>query len=85
MLSHAAATYVANHEVQIFSSAVIATVDNQGYLDAVRLHDAGVQVQGIYDARSDAAGPSVNAAKAAGIAVRFRATVLDTRPNAEGA
>jgi sarcosine oxidase subunit alpha len=84
MLSHAAATYVAVHGVRIFRRAVVITVDNQGYRDALRLHHAGVQVQGIYDARSGAGGPSVDAAKAAGIAVRCRATVLDTASNAEG-
>ncbi len=85
MLSHAAATYVAVHGVRIFKRAVVATVDNQGYRDALRLHVAGVQVQGIYDARPGARGPSVDAARAAGIPVRFRATVLDTASNAEGA
>jgi sarcosine oxidase subunit alpha len=85
MLSHAAATYVAVHGVRIFTRAVIATVDNQGYRDALRLHVAGVQVQGIYDVRPGARGPSVAAAMAAGIPVRFRATVLDTASNAEGA
>ena len=85
MLSHAATTYVAVHGVRIFTHAVIATVDNQGYRDALRLHVAGVQVQGIYDVRSGAQGPSVDAARAAGIPVRFRATVLDTVSNAEGA
>src|SRR5688572_7915661 len=47
MLSHAAATYVGVHGVRIFSRAVVATVDNQGYRDALRLHVAGVHVQGI--------------------------------------
>lgn len=84
MLSHAAATYVAMHGVKIFKRALIATVDNQGYRDALRLHNAGVEVQGIFDARSGATGASVEAAMAAGIPVRFRATVLNTSPNAEG-
>ena len=84
MLSHAAATYVAVHGVRIFTRAVVATVDNQGYRDALRLHVAGVQVQ-IYDVRSGARGPSVDAARAAGIPIRFRATVLDTASNDEGA
>ena len=85
MLSHAAATYVAVHGVRIFKSAVVATVDNQGYRDVLRLHQAGLQVQAIYDVRPGAEGPSVEAAKAAGIPVRFRATILDTTSNAEGA
>lgn len=84
MLSHGAATYVAVHGVQIFKRAVIVTVDNQGYRDALRLFQSGVEVQGIYDARTNANGPSVNAARAAGIAIRFRTTVLDTASNAEG-
>lgn len=85
MLSHAAATYVAVHGVRTFRLAAVVTVDNQGYRDALRLHRAGVQVQGIYDARPGAGGPSVDAARAAGIPVRFRTTVLDTASNTEGA
>lgn len=85
MLSHSAATYVTVHGVRKFKRAVVATVDNQGYRDALRLHQAGVKVQGIYDARPGAEGPSVAAAKAAGIPIRFRATVLDTTANPKGA
>ena len=84
MLSHAAATFVAVHGVRIFNRAVVATVDNQGYRDALRLHCEGVLVQAIYDSRPGAEGPSVDAAKAAGILVRFRTTVLDTGSNATG-
>jgi sarcosine oxidase subunit alpha len=84
MLSHAAATYVALHGVKIFRRAVVVTVDNQGYRDALRLHVAGVQVFGIYDARPAARGSSVDAAKAAGIPIRFKATVLDTVSTEEG-
>jgi len=84
MLSHAAATYVAKHGVKIFKVALIATVDNQGYRDALRLHHAGVQVGGIYDARPNAGGPSVEAARAAGIPINFNTTVLDTTCNEEG-
>jgi len=84
MLSHAIATYVGVYGVRIFRRAVITTVDNQGYRDALRLHQAGIQVLGIYDARPQAEGISVDAASAAGIPIRFRATVLDTSSNAEG-
>lgn len=85
MLSHAAATYVTVHGVTIFKRAVVVTVDNQGYRDALRLHQACVPVQAIYDVRPDAQGASVDAAKAEGIPVRFRTTVLDTVSNADGA
>ncbi len=84
MLSHAAATYVAKYGVQIFKRAIIVTVDNQGYRDAIRLRNAGVEVEGIYDARNIATGPSVDAVIAAGIPIRFHSTVLDTVGNAEG-
>ncbi|MBS1609836.1 MAG: hypothetical protein JSS70_13965, partial [Bacteroidetes bacterium] len=84
MLSHAAATYVAKYGVQIFKRAVIVTVDNQGYRDAIRLRNAGVEVEGIYDARNIATGPSVDAVIATGIPIRFHSTVLDTVGNAEG-
>lgn len=84
MLSYAASTYVALYGVTIFKRAVVATVDNQGYRDALRLHQAGVQVESIYDVRQDAQGASVNAAKGAGIPIHFHTTVLDTKSNAEG-
>ncbi|MGC4035442.1 MAG: glycine cleavage T C-terminal barrel domain-containing protein [Chitinophagaceae bacterium] len=84
MLSHAAATYVAVHGVNIFKRAVIATVDNQGYRDALRLHNAGVEVVGIYDSRPNAAGSSVEKAKAAAIPIYFDATVLDTTADEAG-
>lgn len=84
MLSHAAATYVALHGVRIFKTAAVVTIDNQGYRDALRLQQAGVKVQGIYDARPGAAGASVEAARAAGIPIRSLATVLDTGADASG-
>lgn len=84
MLSHAAATYVALYGVKIFNSAVVVTVDNQGYRDAMRLYRAGLKVSGIYDVRSAASGLSVDAAREAGIPIQFRSTVLDTISNAEG-
>jgi len=84
MLSHAAATYVAVYGVKVFKTAIVVTVDNQGYRDALRLYHAGVTVQAIYDSRPAANGPGVEAAKAAGIPIRFQATVLDTVSNDEG-
>jgi sarcosine oxidase, subunit alpha len=71
--------------VRIFRNGVVATVDNQGYREAIRLHNAGVQIQGIFDARPTAEGPSVDAARMAGIPIRFHTTVLDTAADAQGA
>lgn len=84
MLSHAAATYVALHGVPIFKQAVVVTVDNQGYRDAVRLQQAGVTVKGIHDARPSATGASVEAAKAAGIPIHMHSTALDTTAQESG-
>jgi sarcosine oxidase subunit alpha len=72
------------HGVRIFQTAVVVTIDNQGYRDALRLQQSGVTVQGIYDARQDATGSAVDAAKSAGIPIRFRTTVLDTASNPDG-
>jgi sarcosine oxidase subunit alpha len=84
MLSHAAATYVAKYGAKIFKRAIIVTIDNQGYRDAIRLHDAGVDVVGIYDARANAKGSSVDTAITAGIPIHSNTTVLDTTANEEG-
>ena len=85
MLSHAAATYVAVYKVASFRQAIVATIDNQGYRDALRLHEAGVKIEGIYDVRQIASGPSIDEAKAAGIPIRFRTAVIDTLANEKGA
>ena len=84
MLSHAAATYVARDDVKIFKTAVVVTVDNQGYRDAVRLHNAGVQVNAIVDCRESASGPSVEAAKSAGITILNGKTAVDACAKEDG-
>jgi sarcosine oxidase, subunit alpha len=77
MLSHAAATYVASG-ANPFKTAVVVTVDNQGYRDAVRLSNAGVTVNAIVDIRKDPSGPSVDAAKSAGIQIITGKTAIDS-------
>ena len=84
MLSHAAATYVARDGVDTFKTAVVVTQDNQGYRDAVRLHNAGVKVNAIVDVRTDASGASVDAAKAAGIPVIAGKTAVDACAKEDG-
>ena len=77
MLSHAAATYVANG-ANPFKTAVVVTIDNQGYRDALRLTNAGVTVNAIVDIRKDPSGPSVDAAKSAGIQIITGKTAIDS-------
>ncbi len=83
MLSHSAATYVSNG-ANPFKSAVVVTVDNQGYRDAVRLSRAGVAVNAIVDIRNNPSGPSVEAAKAAGIEIITGKTAIDTCEKEDG-
>lgn len=83
MLSHAAATYVSKG-ANPFKSAVVVTVDNQGYRDAVRLSNAGVTVNAIVDIRNSPSGPSVEAAKAAGIQIITGKTAIDTCEKPDG-
>jgi sarcosine oxidase subunit alpha len=83
MLSHAAATYVSNG-ANPFKTAVVVTVDNQGYRDAVRLSNAGVTVNAIVDIRNNPSGPSVEAAKATGIQIITGKTAIDTCEKEDG-
>jgi sarcosine oxidase subunit alpha len=83
MLSHSAATYVSNG-ANPFKTAVVVTVDNQGYRDAVRLTQAGVTVNAIVDIRKNPSGPSVDAAKAAGIQIITGKTAIDTCEKEDG-
>ena len=78
MLSHAAATYVDKYQVKIFKTAVVATVDDQGYLDALRLHKNGVKIAAIVDIRSEISGSLVSDVKAQGIEIIFNATVTNS-------
>jgi len=56
---------------------------DQGYRDAIRPSRCRSKVQ-VSMMRGRAGSASVDAVRAAGIPVRFRATVLDTASNADG-
>ena len=83
MLSHSAATYVSNG-ANPFKTAVVVTVDNQGYRDAIRLSQAGITVNAVVDVRTNPSGPSVDAAKAAGIQIITGKTAIDTCEKPDG-
>ena len=83
MLSNAAATYASNG-ANPFKTAVVITVDNQGYRDAVRLSQAGITVNAVVDVRTNPSGPSVDAAKAAGIQIITGKTAIDTCAKDDG-
>ena len=84
MLSHAAATYVDKYQVKLFKTAVVVTIDDQGYLDALRLHKNGISVSAIVDIRSEVYGSLVNEVKAKGIEVIFEATVTNSSADENG-
>ena len=87
MLSHAAATYVSNG-ANPFKTAVVVTVDNQGYRDAIRLHNAGVRVAAVVDIRKKVSKSSKKSSRKAieklGIRLIKGATVIDTQANLDG-
>jgi sarcosine oxidase subunit alpha len=87
MLSHAAATYVSNG-ANPFKTAVVVTVDNQGYRDAIRLHKAGVHVAAVVDIRKKVSKSSKKSSRKAieklGIRLIKGATVIDTQANLDG-
>ena len=88
MLSHAAATYVAKFGVDIFKTAVVVTVDNQGYRDAIRLHNAGVKVAAVVDVRQkiskESKAETRKVVKALGIRVIKGSTALNTEADDKG-
>lgn len=88
MLSHAAATYVAVHGATCFRRAVVVTVDNQGYRDALRLHRAGVEVVAVLDVRAAVSATTQQTAIApvqdVGIPVLMGQTALDTLADDSG-
>ncbi len=88
MLSHSAATYVARDDVKTFKTAVVVTVDNQGYRDAIRLANAGVKVAAIVDIRGKVSRKtkksSRKAAKKLGIPVIKESTAIDTVATLDG-
>ncbi len=87
MLSHSAATYV-SRGANPFKTAVVVTVDNQGYRDAIRLHKAGVQVVAVVDIRKKVSESSKKSSRKAikklGIRLIKGASVIDTQANLEG-
>jgi sarcosine oxidase subunit alpha len=70
MLAGAARQYLNRHGVRVGARAVIATACDSAYRAALDLHRAGTTIAAIADLRSGAAGPAVEAARAAGLPIR---------------
>jgi heterotetrameric sarcosine oxidase alpha subunit len=98
MLSGATRAYVRRFGVRPGSCAVVFTNNDGAYVDAVALHEAGVQIAAIVDARaaSDIGGATVAIARDAGLPLlcasavvtafgRLRVTGVDVAPLGGGA
>lgn len=87
MLSHAGATYV-ERGITKFKTAVVITIDNQGYTDAIRLHKSGIRVLAIVDVRKKLSKASNKSARKPaeklGIRIIKGATALDTNATLDG-
>ena len=62
MLAHGARTFLHRYGVKVGEQAVVFTTNDSAYLAALDLHDAGVRINAVVDARSD-----VGAAPARGV------------------
>ena len=69
LLAAAVRDYVVNFGVSLGDRTVVVTNNDDAYRTALTLHDAGLSVPAIIDARPDADGPLVRAAREAGIRV----------------
>jgi sarcosine oxidase, subunit alpha len=79
MLSRAAATYAQRYGVRPGSRAIVATVHDEAYRDALTLAASGVAIAAIVDLRAVAEGQLPHAARAAGVPVIPGAAVTGTR------
>lgn len=78
MLADAARTYLNRYGVMAGQRVVVVTAHDAAYRAAIDLHAAGATVAAIADIRGAAGGALPQAARALGIAVQARSTVLGT-------
>jgi sarcosine oxidase, subunit alpha len=81
MLAGAAQVYLNRYGVRVGSRAVVVTSNDDAYQTALDLHAAGVEIAAIADLRADVSGALPSAARAAGINVVTRSTVIGTKGN----
>ena len=82
MLAHGARTFLHRYGVKVGEQAVVFTTNDSAYLAAFDLHDAGVRINAIVDARSDVAPHLREACAARGITLRTGSVVSGTRGEA---
>lgn len=78
MLASAARTYVNRYGVLPGSTVVVVAAHDEAYRAAIDLHNAGIEIALIADVREDVSGDLPNAARAIGIEIQPRSTVIGT-------
>ena len=78
MLADAARVYLQRYGVKAGGRVVVATTDDSAYRAALALHQAGVTIAGIADARAAPGGAAVTAARDAGLPVFAGTTIAGT-------
>ncbi len=79
MLADAARTYLARYAAKPGTQAIVATQHDSAYAAALALHEAGVAIEAIVDARAEAIGALPEAARHAGLPVRTASAIVGTR------
>jgi sarcosine oxidase subunit alpha len=79
MLASAARTYLNRFGAKPGARAVVFTACDSGYGAAIELARGGVEIAAVIDIRADAAGPALEAARAANLPVRTGAVVTGVK------
>ncbi len=82
MLASAVRDYVVNHAVSPGDRTVVVTNNDDAYRTAIALKEAGLEVPAIIDARPQAQGPLIEAARGLGIRIEFGRAVAKVRGSA---
>ena len=87
MLASAVRDYVANWAVSPGDRTVIVTNNDDAYRTALTLHQAGLSVPAVIDARAHAESPIIDAVRDAGIKIEFGRAIakIKGRAKVEGA
>ncbi|MGH3583274.1 MAG: ferredoxin, partial [Mycobacterium sp.] len=82
MLANSARTFLHRYGVKVGDRAVVFTTNDSAYLAAADLHDAGVGITAIVDARAEVAPHLHDECAARGIAIQLSSVVSGTRGEA---
>ena len=82
MLAHGARTFLHRYGVKVGERVVVFTTNDSAYPSALDLHDAGVTVAAIIDARPEVSADLLSECDARGITVKVGSAVTGTRGEA---